>query len=74
MLEQHDIQNVARDLGAEARRRSYVTQILAPGFTEEPESWELIIELVEIVLHRRGFYIVHERVLNAAQEPGPQPT
>lgn len=69
MLKQNQIQDVASDLGAEARRRSYVTQILAPGFSQEPESWELIIELVEIVLHKRGFYIVHESVLNAARNP-----
>jgi hypothetical protein len=68
LLKQPEIRDVARDLGAEARRRSYVRQILAPQFTEEPESWELIIELVEIVLHRRGLYIVHESMLNGTRE------
>ena len=63
MLTQNEIRDVARDLSDEAARRSYVSKILAPSLSEEPESWQMIIELVEIVLHGRGFFIVPESML-----------
>lgn len=68
MLTQSEITQIANDLGEEARRRSYVEQILAPDFVAEPRSWELLIELLEVVLHRRGLYIVSESVINKANK------
>ena len=64
MLTQREIVQVAQDLGEEARRRSYVNRILAPEFVDEPQSWELLVELAEVVLHRRGLYIADELMLN----------
>lgn len=63
MLTQAQVAELAQDLAVEARRRSYVEQILAPDFVDDVRSWEMLLELLEVVLHRRGHYIVPETVL-----------
>ena len=57
MLKHDEISDVARDLGEEVRARDYVAHILAPTFVKDPLAWEMIVEMMEVVLHRRGFYI-----------------
>ena len=63
MLTQKEIAQVAQDLGEETRERTYVARILAPEFVDEPQSWELLIEMLEVVLHRRGLYIAPANLL-----------
>lgn len=63
MLTQPEIVDVARDLRSEAEKRSYVSRILAEEFIDDPHSWELLIEMLEVVLHKRGFYIADESLL-----------
>jgi len=58
MLKHGEIAEVAQDLGAEVSRRDYVRRILAPSFVDDPTAWEMVIEMIEIVLHRRNLFIV----------------
>jgi hypothetical protein len=57
VLTPSEIKEVASDLQREAISRDYVKYILAPAFTEEHHAWELIVEVMEVVLHRRDLYI-----------------
>ena len=57
MLKHGEIAEVAQDLGAEVRRRDYVHRILAPTFVDDPTAWEMVVEVMEVVLHRRGLVI-----------------
>lgn len=58
MLTAPQITEIAQDFAREANARDYVKYILAPGFVDDPRSWQLVIEVMEVVLHRRGLYIV----------------
>jgi len=68
VLKHDEIRSVAADLGAEARKRDYVHKILAPTFLDDPTAWEMIVEVLEVVLHRRDLYIVPERLI---KRPAP---
>jgi hypothetical protein len=57
MLRHGEINEVARDFGEEIKKRDYVRQILAPSFVDDPTAWELVVEVMEIILHRRGLCI-----------------
>jgi len=57
MLRHGEIREVALDLGAEVGRRDYVHRILAPSFVDDPTAWEMVVEVMEVVLHRRGLVI-----------------
>jgi hypothetical protein len=57
LLTQPEIERIAQDLHDEAERRSYVARILAPEFRSDPRSWELLLEMIEVVLHKRDLYI-----------------
>ncbi|MFI5389619.1 MAG: hypothetical protein ACHQY2_07840 [Candidatus Eremiobacterales bacterium] len=57
MLKHGDVAEVAKDLGEEVRRRDYVHRILAPTFIDDPTAWEMVVEVMEVVLHRRNLYI-----------------
>lgn len=59
MLKPGEINEVAGDFGEEVRRRDYVRRILAPAFVDDPVAWAMVIEVMEVILHRRGLYIVH---------------
>ncbi len=66
MLTVAEISEVARDFRNEAEARDYVKYILAPGFVDDDHAWQLIVEVMEVVLHRRNLYIVpHARVKDA---------
>jgi hypothetical protein len=57
MLLSKEITEVAADLKAEASGRPYV-KMLMPAVVSDDGFWCMIIELFEIVLHRRGYVIV----------------
>jgi hypothetical protein len=63
VLTPREIAQVALDLSDEARRRAYVSRILAPEFVDEPQSWGVLLEMLEVVLHRRGLYIAPYELL-----------
>ena len=54
MLLSSEIKSVAADLGAEAASRSYV-KALVPHLDDE--FWRLMVELIVMVLHRRGYVV-----------------
>ena len=58
MLTPSEIVDVADDLRREVERRDYVRCIMADTFAEEPHAWQMIIEVMEVILHRRDLYIV----------------
>jgi hypothetical protein len=57
MLLSKEIVEVAADLKAEAKGRPYV-EVLMPEVVADDSFWRMLIELFEIVLHRRGYVIV----------------
>ena len=59
MLLSKEIAMVASDLKREPSGRSYVTQLM-PEVVDEDGFWRIILELLEIVLHRRGYVIVKQ--------------
>ena len=69
MLTQRQIGIVANDLRDEAERRSYVNHILGDEFAGDPQSWELLIEMIEVVLHRRDLYIVPQERIEGFLDP-----
>lgn len=69
MLKHADVKAVAEDLGAEVRKRDYVNRILAPTFVDDPTAWEMIVEVMEVVLHRRDLYIAHRSMLALPEQP-----
>ena len=62
MLLSKEISQVAEDLGTEAKMRPYV-RALIPSVIDDNDFWRLIIELVEIVLHRRGYVVVRREIV-----------
>ena len=67
MLSASEISDVAEDFRKEAGARDYVRYILAPGFVEDPHASQMIVEVMEVVLHRRNLYIVPQsRVKDAS--------
>ena len=69
MLTPDEIVEVAVEFKEEVRNRKYVEYIMAPGFVEESQSWQMIIEVMEIVLHRRGLYIVPQELVKEDAAP-----
>jgi hypothetical protein len=58
MLKPGEINEVAHDFGEEVARRDYVRRIFAPTFADDPVAWAMVVEVMEIILHRRDLYIV----------------
>jgi len=69
MLKHDDVKAVAEDFGAEVRKRDYVNRILAPTFVDDPTAWEMVVEVMEVVLHRRDLYIAHRSLLDLPDRP-----
>lgn len=63
MLTPPEIAEVAKDFKDEVYKRKYVEYIMAPGFVDDPHSWQMVIEVMEVVLHRRDLYIVPQDLL-----------
>ena len=59
MLLTREIDDVAADLKKESQDRIYVRRLL-PGIIDEDSFWRVIVEMLVIVLHRRGYLIVKQ--------------
>jgi hypothetical protein len=57
MLLSNQINELAGDLQTEARRRPYLRAII-PDLVEDHVFWRLMLEVLEIIVHRRGYVIV----------------
>jgi hypothetical protein len=66
MLLSKEISQIAGDLKGESKSRSYV-RALMPEVVDDDSFWRMLIEIFEIVLHRRG-YVVAKRELVAPPE------
>jgi capsular polysaccharide biosynthesis protein len=62
MLLSKEIAEVANDLKEEAIRRPYVGRLI-PAVVHDDSFWRMLLELLEIVLHRRGYVIVKREIL-----------
>ena len=69
MLTPPEIVEVAKDFKEEVHKRKYVEYIMAAGFVEDPHSWEMVIEVMEVILHRRGLYIVPQELVREDAMP-----
>ncbi len=57
MLLSNQINELATDFQTEARRRPYFRAII-PDLVEDHVFWRLMLEVLEIIVHRRGYVIV----------------
>jgi hypothetical protein len=62
MLLSKEIAAVAIDLKNESRSRPYV-RALMPEVVDDDAFWAMLIEIFEIVLHRRGYVIARREIL-----------
>jgi hypothetical protein len=62
MLLSKEISAIAIDLKDESRSRPYV-KALMPEVVDDDSFWRMLLEIFEIVLHRRGYVIVRRDVL-----------
>lgn len=69
MLTPPEIAEVAVDFKEEVRKRKYVEYIMAAGFVEDPHAWEMVIEVMEVILHRRDLYIVPHHLVKDEAAP-----
>ena len=72
MLLSKDIATVASDLKEEATRRPYV-QALIPELVEDESFWRMLVEMFEIVLHRRGHVVAKREAVRVEAIPGVTP-
>ncbi len=69
MLLSREIAQVAADLKEESRSRPYV-KTLMPEVVDDDSFWRMLIEIFEIVLHRRGYVIAKRELLDLDRQPG----
>ncbi len=62
MLLSKEISEIAGDLKIESKSRSYV-KALMPEVVGDDSFWRMLIEIFEIVLHRRGYVVVKRELL-----------
>jgi hypothetical protein len=62
MLLSKEIAQIAIDLKEESKSRPYV-KALMPDVVNDDSFWRMLIELFEIVLHRRGYVVVRRDIL-----------
>lgn len=67
MLLAKQIEELACDFRAEAETRPYF-RMLIPELAGNKNFWQLILEVLEIILHRRGYLIVRRSVVEGAME------
>ena len=56
------IEELACDFQLEAGKRPYI-RTLIPDLCEEKNFWQMVLEVLEIILHRRGYLIVKRSML-----------
>ncbi len=62
MLLSKEIAAIGVDLRNESKSRPYV-RALMPEVVDDDTFWGMLLEMFEIVLHRRGYVVVSRRVL-----------
>jgi hypothetical protein len=58
-------EELASDFQSEARQRPYV-KALIPDLCENKNFWDLVLEIVQIVLRKRGYLIVRRSAVEGA--------
>ena len=62
MLLSNQIEELARDLNHEFKTRPYA-RALVPQVIDDHDFWNLIMEVVEIVIHKRNLLIVNADIV-----------
>jgi hypothetical protein len=73
MLLSKEISELAVDLKDESKSRRYVSALL-PQVVDDDSFWRMLIELFEIVLHRRGYVVVRRSILEGLEPFQPPPS
>ncbi len=63
MLLSRQIDALAEDLLEEARNRPYIHTLLG-NLAADGSFWRLLLEMLEVTLHKRGYVIVSRNVLD----------
>lgn len=63
MLLSKQIERLADDLAKDAVQRPYVTSVI-PALAGDSTFWNMILEMVEIALNRRGYVVVSRDQVN----------
>jgi hypothetical protein len=66
MLLSKEISQIARDLQDESKSRPYV-RALMPEVVADETFWRMLIEILEIVLHRRGYVVVRRALIEGTE-------
>ena len=70
MLLAKQIEELACDFQDEAAARPYL-RMLIPELAGNKNFWQLVLEVLEIILHRRGYLIVKRSIVEGAMEVPP---
>lgn len=70
MLLSKQIEELACDFQQEAEERPYL-RMLIPDLAGNRNFWQLVLEVLEIILHRKGYLIVRRSVVEGAMEVPP---
>jgi hypothetical protein len=70
MLLSKEIEELACDFQGEAEQRPYLRTLL-PELATNKNFWQLVLEVLEIILHRRGYLIVKRSIVEGAMEVPP---
>jgi len=62
MLLSKEIAEIAVEMRDESKARPYV-RVLMPEAVADESFWRMLIEIFEIVLHRRGYVVVRRSLL-----------
>jgi hypothetical protein len=71
MLLSKQIADLAVELCGEAAERKYV-KALIPQVAQDQLFWAVVLEMVEIILHRHDFVIVERRFVNRSEITEPR--
>ena len=65
MLLSKQIEELAWDFQQEAEARPYF-RMLIPDLASNRNFWQLVLEVLEIILHRKGYLIVRRSIVEGA--------
>jgi hypothetical protein len=66
MLLSKEISAIAVDLRNESKARLYVRPLI-PEVVDDDTFWGMLVEMFEIVLHRRGYVVVKRDILELSK-------
>jgi hypothetical protein len=70
MLLSKQIEELASDFQQEAAQRPYL-RMLIPDVAADKNFWQMVLEVLEIILHRRGYLIVKRSIVEGVMEVPP---